>query len=355
MKSAKGNTGPARLCNDIPERGCPSRSRFDLATRFEVFKGPPVSRSLLRLGQPRSGERMRRRSFMKRMAVLGAGAIGMLGAEQASAAKRKKRASADVDGIIDTNVSLSRWPFRRLPLDETRKLVARLKSAGVVQAWAGSFDALLHKNLGAANEALVQECQRHGGGLLLPFGTVNPKLPDWQEELRRCHEKHEMYGIRLFPNYHGYDLADPEFAKLLAAAESRGLIVQLALSMEDERVQHPLMRVPNVDAAPLLDLVSKFPALKVVLLNWFRAVKTDLLTQLAKTNRAWFDIAMVEGVGGIANLLREIPAERIVFGSHAPFFYVESAVLKLRESPLSGRQAKLIERGNANGLFKVQG
>ena len=33
--------------------------------------------------------------------------------------------------IIDVNVNLSRWPFRRLPCDELPKLVERLRAAGV--------------------------------------------------------------------------------------------------------------------------------------------------------------------------------------------------------------------------------
>jgi hypothetical protein len=124
--------------------------------------------------------------------------------------------------VIDVNVHLSRWPFRRLPDDEPAALVQGLRVAGVTQAWAGTFEALLHRNLADANACLADDCARHGEGLLLPFGSVNPANPDWREDLRRCVEDHRMRGLRLYPNYHGYKLDTPEFATLLDLVSERG-------------------------------------------------------------------------------------------------------------------------------------
>jgi predicted TIM-barrel fold metal-dependent hydrolase len=250
--------------------------------------------------------------------------------------------------IIDTNAYLSRWPFRRLAGDEPADFVARMRSHGVGQAWVGSFDGLLHRDIGGVNARLAADCKEHGAGLLLPFGTVNPKLPDWQEDLRRCREQFRMPGIRLHPNYHGYTLADSEFAAVLRLAAQAGLIVQLAVGMEDERTQHPLMRVPVVDLAPLAGIVSTMPSLRLVVLNQKRDPRSK---QIAGAGQVWFDIAMVEGVGGVGSLARDLPAGRVVFGSHFPFFYFDSAALKVREAGFTDAEAKAILEDNARHLL----
>ena len=252
--------------------------------------------------------------------------------------------------LTDTNVSLGRWPFRRCPLDETPALVAKLRANGVTQAWAGSFDALLHKDMSAVNARLAEDCRRQDRGLLVPFGTVNLTLPGWEEDLRRCHEEHQMPGVRLYPNYHGYTLHAPTFARLFELVTARKLLVQIACSLEDERTQHPRLQVPPVEISPLIDLLGNKTAARVQLLNAFRTLRGKPVLDLA-AHGARFEIATLEGVQGIANALAQIPGDRLCFGSHAPFFYFESAKLKLQESALSQAQMNAVCAGNARRLL----
>jgi len=248
--------------------------------------------------------------------------------------------------LIDTNVSLHRWPFRRLPLDETPALVAKLRANGVTQACAGSFDALLHKDISTVNARLAEDCDRHGKGMLMPFGALNPMLPDWEEDLRRCAEVHGMRGVRLHPNYHGFKLADPIFERVLQLASERSLAVQIAVSMEDERTLHPLVNVPPTDTAPLAPLLQKFPQARVQLLNAFRTLRGAPLQVLAKAG-ARFEIATLEFVAGVDKMLAEIDPATLLFGSGSPFYYFESAKLKLKESALTDAQLAAVSNRNA--------
>jgi predicted TIM-barrel fold metal-dependent hydrolase len=251
---------------------------------------------------------------------------------------------------IDVNVSLFRYPTRRLPLDETSALVAFLQSKGVTSAWTGSFEGLLHHDVAGVNQRLADECREKGQGVLLPFGTVDPTLPDWEDDVRRCREIHGMRGIRLFPNYHGYGLDDPKFAKLLELAAERKLLVQIAARMEDPRTQHRLLSVPDVDVTPLNTAIGKFPEVPVVVLNALMSTGAAQQAALAQAGNIYFDIATLEGVGGIDRLLKSVPADRILFGSHAPFFVWESAELKLKESDLPEPIRQQIRTANAAAL-----
>jgi len=169
--------------------------------------------------------------------------------------------------MIDTNVDLFPWPFRRLAGDEPADLVARLRKKGVTQAWTGSNEGLLHRDVSGVNTRLAAACRQHGPNFLVAFGTVNPKQPDWQEDFRRCQEVHKMPGIRLHPDYHGYTLDDPAVAELFGLAANHKMLVQIAYGVEDPRTQFPLMKVPPANLGPLPDLLERNPTLRVEVLN----------------------------------------------------------------------------------------
>src|SRR5215472_476187 len=172
--------------------------------------------------QSHDRQRLDRRSFVKASLVPAALAIADGPARcPAQGAEPAQEEAAAWPELIDSNVHLFQWPFRELKYDRTEALVRKLRRHRIKEAWAGTFEAVLHKQLDAANRRLADECRERGGGLLIPIGSVNPVWPDWEEDLRRCHERYRMPGIRLYPAYHGYGLDHPELLRLLATAARR--------------------------------------------------------------------------------------------------------------------------------------
>jgi predicted TIM-barrel fold metal-dependent hydrolase len=276
---------------------------------------------------------MNRRDLFARSAFLAAGTVAGRAAAEAP------------EGMIDTNITLGDWVVRRSWADSPATLIARLRRHGVTSAWAASTEGVLHTDIAGANARLAAAC---ADTILRPFGTVNPLAPDWEEDVRRCAETHRMPGIRVFPSYHSYNVEDAPFAQLLAAATARGLLVQVALTIEDERSHNPVLTVPFVNVAALPEQMAKVPGARVMLLNATSRVfaGTPLLARLARAG-VFLEIATLEGVAGVEGLLARVPGARVCFGSHSPYFVFEAALLKLDESELTPAQAAAVRHGNA--------
>jgi len=264
-------------------------------------------------------------------------------------------------GIIDTNVNLFKWPFRRMKYGETRSLVAKLRKHRITKAWAGNFEALFSKSINDVNARLAEECRVNGGGMLVPFGTVNPAWPDWEEDLRRCHEVYRMPGIRLYPTYQTFDLNHPEIPRLISQASERGLIIQIVGDMEDSRVHHPIVLTRELSFDPLVEIMKNIPKAKVQLLCWNERVSNELLKKLISETSIVLDISWLESTGALGRMIEgnrwsgpeaPVPVERLLFGSHAPLFPVETAVIKLFESPLTLEQMKAVMNVNAGRFIK---
>ncbi len=284
---------------------------------------------------------MNRRSFIAQSAIAAV-------ASQAGAARAK--AAETSAAITDCNCNLGEWPFRHLGGPTPMALAERLAKGGCSEAWVSSLDALLHRDLAAVNARLAKCCTEVERAFFKPVGSVNPKLPAWQDDMSRCAEQHGMKTVRLHPNYHGYTLDDPVFAELLHFAAEKKLAVQIAVQMEDERTQNPAMQVKPVDVKPLPEVLKQEAGARVMLLN---ANARMVATALAGVKNIWLDIAMLEGVGGIENLLKGWPLDRLVFGSHAPVFYWEAAKLKLQESELSAGQLRAVCSANAAAFLQA--
>ena len=289
-----------------------------------------------------------RRTFIK--SSLMTASVASVASQHAFGAEIKP----DVGGIIDTNINLFDWPFRALKYRNTKALVAKLKKHRIIEAWAGSFEALFSKDMNGVNERLAAECREHGAGFLIPFGSVNLAWPDWEEDLRRCHEVHRMAGVRIYPGYQPFNLDHPEMERLIKMISDRGLILQVVFGMEDPRVHHPNINVGSVSLAPLVNAINAAPTAKVQLLH-FSGNSSEALSQFMAKPNTFLDISRLEGNGAIGRMIGSIQGlpsahvshDRILFGSHAPYFPVETAIFKLVESPLAAEPLQSIMQGNA--------
>ncbi len=282
---------------------------------------------------------MKRRTFLKSSAAISATPLVAL---------------AEPDSpVIDTNVYIGPNPFHAVPLEDPDKLASALRSTGVTSAWAAPVESLLHRDIDFINARHAEICRTRGEKLFTAIGAINPNLPDWRESLRRCHEVHQMTGIRLHPAYHGYDLSDPEFTQLLIEVNKRDLLIQIVPHMEDRRTQHPEVVVEPTNPTPLMKFLPKLPNLRIQIVNGLRTITNPKMLTILAENGVYFEISMLEGVAGIARSI--IPDDRLCYGSYSPVFIPDSAALKVVESKpdLTDIQLTSLLHGNAERLISL--
>lgn len=296
---------------------------------------------------------MHRRDVLNSAVV--ASAASLIGTDPVSSAEQATRTQRKPQPqplkIIDTNVSLFQWPFRRLPLDNVVSLVRHYTSLGITQAWAGSFEAILHRDIRGVNHRLAEVCKEHSQ--LMPIGALNPTLPDWEEDLRLCAEQHKMSGIRLHPNYHGYPLHDPRAEQVIVQATKARLFVQIAACMEDTRTQHRLVHVPDVELEALVLLAKQHPTAQLQVLNY--RPRGSLLAELGKHAGVFVDTARVDATDGVSTLIKGFPANRVLFGTHAPLLIPDAALIRVAEARLDTQQIESLMAANALDLLASVG
>jgi uncharacterized protein len=255
--------------------------------------------------------------------------------------------------IIDTNCHLGHWPFRKLADSDAAGLLRLMDAHAVTQAWVGAFEGVLYRDCGQANRDLLAGIEGHEDRLV-PWAVINPAFPGWEDDLQEASAS-GCQGVRLYPNYHGYGLGDVCVRELLAAVGGRDarttrcLPVAVYHKFVDERLHHWTCLVPPVemDIAPL---VREFPEVPLLLCGC-SILHAQALAETIRQGRVYMEISRLEGVEGVRWLAETIGIDRVVSGSHAPYFIMQAAHLKIVEAGLSDEGREAVLHGNASSLI----
>ena len=110
------------------------------------------------------------------------------------------------------------------------------------------------------------------------------------------------------------------------------------------------MAVPPTEMTGLDKLVEDFPQVPLLVLGQGVPFAAQYASLFAGS-KLYLDVSRCEGVAGVADLVRLVGADHVLFGSHAPLFYLEAAVLKLQEAGLSAADREAVLYHNALGVL----
>ncbi|MHC4241385.1 MAG: amidohydrolase family protein [Planctomycetota bacterium] len=233
--------------------------------------------------------------------------------------------------IIDVNAYLGHFAFRQLRYNSAVSLLPLMNSKGIDKAVVSSASAITYRNSQAGNEEVAKEVRGHSDRLI-PFAVINPFYAGWQDDLKICHEKFGMAGLRLYPRWHSYQLSSACCRELVNAATERGMVISIPIRVEDNRQRSWLLNVPDVPLEEIVELVKAHPKARFILLNGIGYTRCPLghKNNDLPSNYA-IELSRLSAVlaNELGQLITNLGAERVMFGTGIPFKYPDPALVKL--------------------------
>lgn len=275
--------------------------------------------------------------------------------------------------LLDINAYVGHWPFKQLQYNTCAKLLERMNRFGVDVSVVSSINGIFYKNTQSANEELFEELNsdKRFRTRFIPFAVINPIYAGWKDDLNACINKMGMKGVRIYPQYHDYEITDPSLIELVKLARDTALPVAIDIRMVDSR-QRSWMDIPLFDYnAPvkkdiiekewslrnIIPLVKAVPDARYIVVNL--ANSTDLSeedTNLVKKSDILFDTSgrAIRAENTLSEMLKRFGKEKFAFGSHSPI--LDFLTGRLRIESMTDDEAdegtkELLRSGNAKRIL----
>ncbi len=238
--------------------------------------------------------------------------------------------------IIDSNAYIGNWPFRKIRYNTAEGLLRLMDREGIDRAMVGSLSSVFYRNAQVGNEELFQEVRGHEDRLI-PLATINPGYPNWKRDFERCRCDLGMKGLKLYPMVHGYELWDEPALRLIRWAAECGMPVVVPMRIEDERIQHGRVNVPQFTLEPLIVAIRRCPETPFILgaASWDMEKLADGVGP--RQENFYIGISRLPAFCHemIPKLIDRFGVSRIVFDTNMPLDVPRCALLKVESLDLS--------------------
>jgi predicted TIM-barrel fold metal-dependent hydrolase len=250
---------------------------------------------------------------------------------------------------FDASAWVGIWPFTAVRTTSLADLVSDLRAVGMSGAAISPLNAVLGPDPRLANRDLLAEAEAFDAGefdvRIVPM--LDPSLPGWKRDLEQLVASDLVVGIRIVPNYHGYDVDGDDAMAIAMAVTESGLPLCVQVRMIDERAHHPLMKVSGVPLDGVARLARAVPDARILVGGAFTAE----LASIADVANVSAELSSVESGDAFGNAAKVLGADRLLLGTHAPLYTSAVAVAKVDLSDASEDERARVAWGNAASLF----
>ncbi len=277
--------------------------------------------------------------------------------------------------LIDINAYVGHWPFKQLQYNSCSKLLERMNRFGVNMSVISNINGIFYKNTQSANEELYNEVRSDKSfkDRFIPLAVINPIYAGWRDDLEISIKEMGMKGIRLYPQYHDYEITDPSLVELVKLARDHGVPVVFDIRMVDSR-QRSWLDIPLFDynaeikkdiifkewsLQNLIPIIKEVPDAKFIIVNLANSLSLDTEDiELIKNTDVLFDTSgrAIRAEDTLSELLKRFGKEKFAFGTHSPILdYVTG---HLRIESMSREEAdesvrELLRSGNAKRILGI--
>lgn len=258
--------------------------------------------------------------------------------------------------LVDISANIGHWPFIKTNCNTCTDLLNRMDTYGIDISVVSNMNGIFYKDSHASNEELIAEINsnRKFRNRFLPFGIINPNYAGWENDLNEC-VKAGMKGIRMYPQYHDYELTDPLCTGLVKMARDKGLVVAFTVRMVDSRPRHWMDLSKELTVKDWIPVMKEVPDARYMLLNAGAISLNEEETKILKDTDVLIDTSG-RGISNLNTLLGRFGKEKFAFGTHSPILDYLSGRLRieaLKESEASEPVKELLRSGNAIRILKI--
>ena len=230
-------------------------------------------------------------------------------------------------------------------------LLALMQQAGIDKSVCLSVATNVHQQSAVNRFAytIPQYGKAHGNSLYA-FGAVHPQAPDWAEQLDTI-ARIGLSGVKLHPQFQETDFDAPEMLRIMRKAAQLGLPV-IFHAGEDIGLPPPTRTTPQ-KIRNVLDKIDGCTLIAAHLGGW--EMWDDVERYLVGTP-VYFDTAFISRFltqEQCLRIIRNHGADRILFGSDAPWENPADTLRYLRGLPLTEEEFAKITHRNALRLLKT--
>ena len=235
--------------------------------------------------------------------------------------------------------------FYDLPMEyngTVSQMLEKSRETGITHSVVFSVATTPHQ-VESINSFIAAEVEKHDN--LVGLGAVHPESPDQRADIDRIVSL-GLRGVKLHPDFQGFDINDPRCMKIYELCLERGLTV--LIHMGDLRYEYSRPE-------KLIPVIKEFSGLKVIgahLGGW--SLWKEAADTLAEYPDFYVDcsssLAFMPPEQAAA-IIRDYGAERVLFGTDYPMWEFKAELERFRALGLSEEENKLILWKNSSELF----